>query len=128
MQNLFIIFEGPDGVGKSTISKQMYTYFVKEGYSSIRIPLPFNYMVKRIAVSKDYNIHSLDRQKLMLADFLTTMCEWSSSDQNIFIFDRFTPISSLVYSENPKLVLEDVKSMMRIVDELYDPLYGFNSL
>ena len=83
-------------------------------------------MVKSIATSKNYNINPVDRQKMMMSDFLVTMCDRYSMNlgiMDIVVFDRFTPISSLAYSGDPQLVKEDVKSMMRITDELYDPLY-----
>ena len=131
MRRFFVILEGPDGTGKTTLSHKLMHDLGKLGLTTMKVPifLPNNLTVKSVAISKDIDLNDKERQKLMCSDYLVTISSlqyglsYGYNRSKVFVFDRFTPISSLVYSGDYDLVYEDVKVMMSITDKLFDPMY-----
>lgn len=135
MPGLYVVVEGHDGAGKSTIIKQLDIRLKTEGYPVLSTFMPgatklgahIRKLVKHPSlIDENIQIDEMSRQLLYLADasnFLKLILEPALSENKIVISDRSSFISSLIYGSASGIdifELNDLYSALKppIIDKL----------
>jgi len=127
-KGLFIVFEGPEGCGKTTHAKLVYKYLVKKGYDVVLTREPGGTkvaeLIRKILLHKDVRITPL--AELLLyeasrAQHIEEVIKPNLLKGKIVISDRFAD-ASLVYQGFARgLTMEFVKKINHIVVDGFYP-------
>jgi dTMP kinase len=127
-KGLFIVFEGPEGCGKTTHAKLVYKYLVKKGYDVVLTREPggtkIAELIRKILLHKDVKITPL--AELLLyeasrAQHIEEVIKPNLLKGKIVISDRFAD-ASLVYQGFARgLTMEFVKKINDIVVDGFYP-------
>lgn len=131
MPGLYVVVEGHDGAGKSTIIRELDTKLKAEGYPVLSTFMPgatklgahIRKLVKQPAlIDEEIVIDELTRQLLYLADaanFIQLVLNPALADNKIVISDRSSFISSLIYG---KVSNVDMFTLNELYSALKPPL------
>lgn len=133
-QGLYVIFEGSDGAGKTTVMNQVAKILNRrllvEGIIDDKIILthhpgstPLGRHIRKLVktphiINDDINIDNLSRQMLYMVDtinFIKTLLEPAISSNKILFADRSSFISAMVYGLAEGLDLKDVEKLFDII-------------
>lgn len=111
---VFVVFDGLDNTGKSTLMKDVIKEISNKGYSTDYVHFPSDELVKRYFNSEK----QIEKQKVEFIDALLIEINNYFSSVNrkdIFFIDR-QMISSLLYQGNPDIIEDEMNSY---IDEKY---------
>jgi len=126
----WVVFEGDDGVGKSTQVKMLTEYYRKRGIEPLVCHQPggtkLGNILRTILLSDEYNGHLCPEAERLLfaadnAQFVIDVIIPALSEGRVIIQDRYTPYSNFAYGVHGNGVDREFMQIMEIATLGYYP-------